>query len=578
MAVVRFPKLDILKRTSLLGDFPWLVSGLGLVLGVSLYISVLALSQPLYMMSLYDRVLSSLSRDTLIALTVIALFLLVVLGVLESYRSRLLGRLADAFDERVRPRLFPIMVRLNLDTKAGSKAFASLDVVKGFLNSSSPAHLMDLPFTPLYLAVLFALHPILGFVSLFAAAAMGFMGYRLETHYKVSIRKAQYASRVAMSVADSAVRSAEVVASMGMMSAFQAHWMSLHEQANVNERAAADEMAGVSGILKAGTLVAQTVVLGLACYLVLEDQASVGAMFAANVLVSRLVAPMQQAMMAWGGFSQAWIAWGDLRDLMSVKLPDESRTRLPPPRESLSAVQVWARPGATGVEVLRGLSFEAKAGELVGLFGPSGAGKSTLCRVLVGVLSPTRGFVRLDGVPMDSWDFDELGPHLGYVPQSIDILDGTVAENIRRFGDHDDAATIEAAQAVGIHNVIVALPDGYDTPLFSAYGALSGGQRQRLALARAIYKWPRFLILDEPNANLDLHALRSLGVLLDQLKARGSIIVLATHEPALLRRCDRLVVIRNGKTLKVVTPPQVLDQAAIPSESSQAQLEHQEEG
>ncbi len=578
MAVVRFPKLDILKRTSLLGDFPWLVSGLGLVLGVSLFISVLALSQPLYMMSLYDRVLSSLSRDTLIALTVIALFLLVVLGVLESYRSRLLGRLADAFDERVRPRLFPIMVRLNLDTKAGSKAFASLDVVKGFLNSSSPAHLMDLPFTPLYLAVLFALHPILGFVSLFAAAAMGFMGYRLETHYKVSIRKAQYASRVAMSVADSAVRSAEVVASMGMMSAFQAHWMSLHEQANVNERAAADEMAGVSGILKAGTLVAQTVVLGLACYLVLEDQASVGAMFAANVLVSRLVAPMQQAMMAWGGFSQAWIAWGDLRDLMSVKLPDESRTRLPPPRESLSAVQVWARPGATGVEVLRGLSFEAKAGELVGLFGPSGAGKSTLCRVLVGVLSPTRGFVRLDGVPMDSWDFDELGPHLGYVPQSIDILDGTVAENIRRFGDHDDAATIEAAQAVGIHNVIVALPDGYDTPLFSAYGALSGGQRQRLALARAIYKWPRFLILDEPNANLDLHALRSLGVLLDQLKARGSIIVLATHEPALLRRCDRLVVIRNGKTLKVVTPPQVLDQAAIPSESSQAQLEHQEEG
>lgn len=559
MAVIRLPKRAALARFSLLQDFPWLVTGLMLAMLVSFAISVLVLSQPLYMLSLYDRVLSSMSRDTLLSLTIIAVFLLTIMGVLEAYRAKLLGRLADALDEAIRPRLFPVMVRLNLERKVGGQAFTSLDTVRGFLNSSNPAHLMDLPFTPIYLAVLFALHPLMGWVSLAAAAGMAFMGYRMETYYKVSSKKAQLASRMAMGVADNALRSAEVVASMGMMNAFQTHWQRKHEQASESERLAGDEMAAVVGILKAGTLITQTVVLGLACYLVLEEKASIGALFASNVLVSRLVAPMQQAMMAWSSFSHAWSAWGDLKDLMNVKLPDATRTQLPPPREKLEVIHVWARPGASGEDVLRGIQFEAKAGELIGLYGPSGSGKSTLCRVLVGVLQPTRGEVRLDGAPLGSWEFDELGPHVGYVPQTIDILDGTVAENIRRFGDKDDAATIEAARAVGIHDAILALPEGYDMPIHSAYGALSGGQRQRLALARAIYKWPRILVLDEPNANLDIHAMRSLRVLLSDLRERSAIVILATHDPVLLKRCDRLVAIKNGKTVKVIAPSQLVN-------------------
>lgn len=567
--------MEVLARATLLRNFPWLVSGLVLVLLVSFVISLLVLSQPLYMMSLYDRVLSSLSRDTLLALTLIAVFLLSVMGALEVYRSKLLGRLADALDEAVRPQLFPVMLRLNLEAKVGGQAFASLDTVKGFLSSNHPAHLMDLPFTPIYLLVLFMLHPMMGWLALAAAVGMAFMGYRMETYYKVSSKRAMLASRSAMGVADNALRSAEVVASMGMVSTFQSHWQRKHEQASESERVAADEMAIVTGWLKAGTMMTQTLILGLACYLVLEEKASIGALFASNVLVSRLVAPLQQAMMAWSNFTMAWAAWGDLTDLMSVKLPDESRTRLPPPTGHLAVVSVWARPGKSGIEVLRGMTFDARAGELIGLYGPSGVGKSTLCRVLVGVLATTRGQVKLDGAPLDSWDFDELGPHIGYVPQTIDILDGTVAENIRRFGEQDDEATIEAASAAGLHEIILAMPDGYDTSIYSAYGALSGGQRQRLALARAIYKWPRILVLDEPNANLDMLAMRSLRALLDELKRRGSIVILATHDTVLLKRCDRLVVIRNGKVLKVVSPSHLVE--ANEGEANQQVLEDTEE-
>lgn len=556
MAVVRLAKLEYLKRLTLFRDFPWLISGLGLVMLVSFIISVLTLAQPLYMMSLYDRVLSSLSRDTLLALTLITTFLLGMLGFLETYRQKLLGRMADALDEVVRPRLFPVLIRLNLEKKVGGQAFASLEQVKGFFNSQHPAHLMDLPFAPIYLAVLFALHPWMGYLSLAAAVGMAFTGYRLETYYKVSSKTAQAASKKAMSTADSALRSAEVVASMGMLSAFQAHWLSQHKIAADGERAAADEMATVTGFLKAGMLLTQTLVLGLACYLVLEEQATVGALFASNVLVSRLVAPMQSAMMAWGNMTMAWSSWGDLKELLAVKLPTGDRTRLPPPSERLEAVQVWARVGG-GPEVLRGVQLVAKAGEIIGLYGPSGAGKSTFCRVLVGVLGCSKGGVLIDGAPIDSWDFDELGAHVGYVPQTIDILDGTVASNIRRFGEYDDAATIEAATTVGIHQAILRLSDGYDTQIFSAFGALSGGQRQRLAIARAIYRWPKIVVLDEPNANLDLEGLRALKLLLEQLRQRGSIVVLATHDPILLQRCDRIAVMRNGKTVKIVKPSQL---------------------
>lgn len=555
---VQLTKKDPLQQTGLLRDFPWLISGLGLVLAVSLAITLLVMSQPLYMWSLYDRVLSSLSRDTLFALTAITLFLMLIIGALEGYRAKLLGRLADSIDEAIRPRLFPVMVRVNLESKVGGQAFSSLETVKGFFNSTSPAHLLDLPFAPLYLVVLFVLHPMLGFVALGFAAGMAFLGYRMETHYKLSTKRAQIATRKAAGVADGALRSSEIVAAMGMVSSFEAHWSRVHLQASSAERSAADEMAGVSAALKAGTMIAQTTILGLACYLVLEQEATMGALFVSNILVGRLVAPIQHAMMSWNSFFNAWEAWGQLMDLQNAKLPSSDRTHFPPPTQRLDVTSLWARPVGAETDVLRGVTFSVRAGEMIGLFGPSGAGKSTLCRALVGILKIHRGSVRLDGAPLDSWDFDELGPHIGYVPQSIDIMDGTVSENIRRFGPQDDAAVLEASALVGLHPLILKLPHGYDTPLFSAYGALSGGQRQRLALARAVYKRPKLLVLDEPNANLDLYALRSLKKLLVELRDSGSIIVIATHDQGILGRCDRVVIMKGGKSVRELTPSEQL--------------------
>lgn len=532
-------------------EFPWVISSIKALVALSLLITILTLAQPLFMMSIYDRVLTSLSVETLLVLTLITLILLVIMGICESQRSKILTRLGDAVDEVIRPKLFPISVQMALQSKAPQNLFQALDSLRNFLAGGALPNLMDIPFAPLYLLVLFSLHPLLGVISLLAALSMIVLAFKLETKFKPATRSAKRSNQKALAIAEAALKTPDILASMGMIRNFQDHWKNRHEESVIESRVATDEMSVVTGVLKSSALIIQSLVLAVACYLVINDDTSIGALFVSNILVMRLVQPLQNAISSWGQFMEAMDSWNTLQPYLSASSPSErERVQLPTPSESLKINGLWAQPPGATTDVIRGLTMAANSGDVIGLVGPSGSGKTTLCRAIVGCLKPRAGEIRLDGAKLEQWWFDDLGQHIGYVPQSVDILDGTVAENIRRFGERNDEAVIEAAKLVDIHQIILNLPDGYDTHIFTAYGALSGGQRQRLALARAIYGSPFMLVLDEPSSNLDEAGRKALAELLKKIRDKSGLVILVTHDKELLPFCNRIIMMSNGKVVK----------------------------
>lgn len=513
----------------------------------SVAINLLMLTGPLYMMQIYDRVIAGRSWDTLVVLTVIALAALAALTVLDAVRMRLATRVGAFIERRLAPEIFERTVFSALEGHAyRADAVRDLAMLRGFIGGVGMFTLFDVPWLPIFLAIIFMISPPIGWLGLIVAATLLVLALGNELSTRGAYRKAASEQTNGLRQVEAATRNAEVVDALGMMRSLTRWWIASLERGGV----AADRANDLGGIWLSATkfvrMSLQVAVLALGASLVMEQQLTGGAMIACSIIMSRALAPVEQAVGTWKQFVATRAAYGRLSAFLARPLPREPAMPLPPPIGALSVDQLAYRaPGADHL-ILRGVSFSVLPGEILGIIGPSGAGKSTLARLLIGVISPSAGHVRLDGVDIHRWDREELGGHVGYLPQSIDLFGGSVAGNISRLRETTPEAIVAAAKLAGVHDLILRLPKGYETDIGEAGARISAGQRQRLALARAVFGEPRLIILDEPNSNLDAEGEEALAAALRSLARNGSTIAMVTHRPNLLQIASRVLLLADG--------------------------------
>jgi PrtD family type I secretion system ABC transporter len=511
-------------------------------------INLLILASPLYMWQIYDRVLASGRVETLIFLTLITAVALLGLGALDAVRGHILGRLGRWLDRRLTPDLITASLRRTLHgDPAGGQALRDLATVRNFLAGPGVSALLDAPWAPVFVVMIALMHPLLGLVALTAAFALLALAVVNEAASRRLLGDAAQQTICAMQRAEAAIRNADVIQAMGMRRDFIRRWSALNEAALALQLEAGDRNATLVGFSKFLRMFVQILILGVGAYLVLQSELTSGGMIAASILLGRALAPIEQSIAAW----KVLVAARDARDRLSAllaRLPPESQgMRLPTPCGRLSCEQVVYSPPGRVEPVLRGVSFAIAPGTGLGIVGPSAAGKSSLCKILVGTWQPTRGSARLDGADLFAWNADQVGRHIGYLPQDVELFAGTVGENIARLhADPDPDAVVAAAQAAGVHEMILALPQGYDTEIGEAGGHLSGGQRQRIGLARALYGRPCLVVLDEPNASLDWEGETALLGALFTAKAWGATVVIVAHQPRILAPVDQLLLLRQG--------------------------------
>ena len=520
-----------------------------MVVGVfSMVANVLLLAPTLYMLQVFDRVMLSQSELTLLMLSLITLFLFLVGAFSEWMRSRVLVRAGMRLDGMLSTRVFNASFETNLKQLGGStaKAFGDLVQVRQFLTGNGIFALFDAPWAPVYLAVLFFLHPLLGYLAIFFAlvqVALVWFGHRQTV---TPSEQAQAAASEETLYLQSKLRNVEVLEPMGIVHNLRARWLAKHGQAQRLQGQAQAVTHRITAWSKFIRYSQQSLALGAGALLVIDGQLSPGAMIAANVLMTRALAPIDLLVSTWRGFMVARSAFERLEALLEGNPErDPALTRVPPTGALLLRDVVAVAPGRSE-PILKGVSLQAQPGTATVVLGPSGSGKSTLARCMIGIWPHMEGEVLLDERPIAGWNRDELGPYLGYLPQDIELFEGSIAENIARFGEVDAEKVIAAARNAGLHDMILRFPKGYDTPIGEAGGLLSGGQRQRIGLARAIYGDPALVVLDEPNANLDDVGEAALVRAVQTLKARGSTVVLVTHRPGILAVADRLVILKNG--------------------------------
>lgn len=515
---------------------------------VSVGTGLLMLASPLYMMQIYDRVISTGNTDTLLALTIIIAFAMFGYAALEGLRTLVAQRVGIWLDRRMAGPVLSASVARALQG-GGSSAQGLRDVatVRGFVGSAAIFPLFDAPLAPLFLLVLFIVHPVLGTIALVGAVVLFSLGLANELLTRVALREASSASNQTYSSADATVRNADTIMAMAMLPAL-ARRMEGHAETWRHLQLLAGGRSGLlTAIAKAIRLLLQSAILGGGAWLVIHGQLTAGMMIAASIMMGRALAPVEQAIGAWQGLVNAQTAWQRLAELLAVRPALGSGTRMPEPAGQLVADGVVYQPAGATAPVLKSVGFRIPAGSAVGIIGPSGAGKSSLVRCIVGSARPQRGAIRLDGADMAVWDPLDRGRHVGYLPQDVELFDGTVRENIARFEEADDAEVVAAAQLAGVHEMILALPDAYETRIGERGGRLSGGQRQRLALARAVFRMPRLIVLDEPNANMDAAGEDTLVRLVATLRKAGHTVLLVTHRPNLLSAVDQVMVIRDGQ-------------------------------
>ena len=521
-----------------------------LVVGLcSMVVNVTMLAPTLYMLQVFDRVLYSRSDLTLLALSLITLFFFVVMALSEWMRSRILVRAGVQFDERLSSRVFNSSFESYLsDTRAGpSRAFTDLITLRQFITGSGIFALFDVPWAPIYVAVTFFLHPLLGWLSLLFAVVQGVLAW---FGHRTTVAPAETAARSAAEAhayLQSKLRNAEVIESMGMLGNLRRRWRQAHNASLAQNATAHGVSARVMAWSKFIRYTQQSMSLTAGAVLVIQGDLSAGAMVAANVLMNRALAPIDQLVSGWRGFVTARAAFHRLEELLAEYPERDPNLRRVAPNGEMSLTNVVASaPGRTS-PILKGITFTVPAGSITAVLGPSGSGKSTLARVMLGIWPDVSGEVLLDGLPIEGWNRIELGPYLGYLPQDIELFEGTIGENIARFGRLDSDKVIEAARCAGLHEMILRFPKGYDTPIGEAGSLLSGGQRQRIGLARAVYADPAMLVLDEPNANLDDAGEAALMATVMQLKARGKTIFLITHRSGAVAIADRIMLLQDGQ-------------------------------
>lgn len=520
-----------------------------LVVGLfSMVVNVLLLAPTIYMLQVFDRVMVSQSQLTLLMVSLITLFFFLVGAFSEWMRSRVLVRAGMRLDSILSTRVFNASFESNLKHSGSStvKAFSDLLQVRQFLTGNGIFALFDAPWAPVYLAVVFFLHPFLGFVAIFFAlvqAALVWFGHRQIVRPS---EQARTAASDEVQYVHGKLRNVEVLEPMGIVHNLRAHWQGRHVQAQDLQGQAQALTHRISSWSKFIRYSQQSLALGAGALLVIDGQLSPGAMIAANVLMTRTLAPIDLLVNTWRSFIGARAAFDRLENLLEENPERDPALVRVPPTGALLLREVTAIAPQRAEPILKSVSMRAAPGSVTVVLGPSGAGKSTLARCMIGIWPNVSGEILLDERPIANWNRDELGPHLGYLPQDIELFEGSIAENIARFGNVDAAKVIEAATNAGLHEMILRFPKGYDTPVGEAGGLLSGGQRQRIGLARAIYGNPALLVLDEPNANLDDVGEAALVRAVQTLKAKGCTVILVTHRPGILAVADRLIVLKNG--------------------------------
>jgi PrtD family type I secretion system ABC transporter len=512
----------------------------------SLAINLLYLASPLYMLQVYDRVVSSASEVTLVMLTILLLLTLATLAAIDSVRAKLLTRASLRLDRLLASRIVAATMEVAArGVGVRSQPLRDFDTFRQFITGSGIHAIFDMPWTPIYLGVIFILHPLLGSFALGSAVVLVLMAFLNEHLTKGPLAGANEAAIRNYAFTDMSLRNAEVVQAMGMMPGLLQRWGRDRNQVLERQNLASDRAATTSSVIRFLRLAMQSIILGLGAYLVIERVTTVGAMFAASILLGRALQPVEQIVGQWRNLTSARGAYRRVKDLLAANPQREATLTLPRPTGRLSVEGLsYAVPG-TNRPILRNVTFRIDPGEVLGIIGPSGAGKSTLARHIVGILAPTAGVVRLDGADVSTWPRQSLGAYLGYLPQDIELFADTVATNISRFRN-DDEEVIKAAQIAGVHDMILRLPGGYETQIGDGGAVLSGGYRQRIGLARACYDNPSLVVLDEPSSNLDSDGDAALVRCIAELKKSGATVVLISHRPNTLGAVDKILLLRDG--------------------------------
>lgn len=512
----------------------------------SFFINILALVSPLYMLQVYDRVLSSRNVATLVVLTLLCVFLFIIYGLLEALRTQVLVRGGLKFDSVARDPIFRSVLDSTLTRRgAGGQAFRDMDGVREFMTGGLIAF-CDAPWTPVFIIVSFMLHWYFGVLAVISCIIIFGLAVMNDRSTKAPVEMATVAAIAAQNDANSTLRNAEVMKAMGMWGGLQARWRVRRDEQVAWQASASDAGGAVMSGIKVFRQVVQTLILGGGAYLAIQGKISAGAMIAGSILVGRALAPIEGAVGQWKGLLNARSSWDRLQTMLRAEQANDDHMSLPEPRGVLSAEAASIVPPGGQQPTMRQASFRIDAGTLVGIVGPSAAGKSSLLRGIVGVWPCSAGVIRLDGYDIKQWDPEKLGRHLGYLPQDIELFSGTVAQNIARFTEFEAQEVIDAATLAGVHEMIQALPEGYDTAIGEGGASLSGGQRQRLAFARAVFRMPALLVLDEPNASLDQVGEMALMEAMVRLKAARRTVIFATHKVNLLNVADYIMVINQG--------------------------------
>lgn len=510
----------------------------------SFAINMLMFVSPIYMLQVYDRVLPSRSETTLVMLSLLVAGMLLTIGLLEWIRTQILVRAGVRIDRMLSRRVLSAVFHINGGGNAN--AVRDFDSVREFFTGAGFLAFLDAPWAPIFIGVCFVMNPWLGVLALGGSVVLLGLAVANEIVTRKTLGEAGRESIAASSFVESSLRSSEAVHAMGMMPAIIDRWLEKRDRVLALQASASDRAGLLMSATKFVRMLLQSAILGLGAYLAIQNVITAGAMIAASIIMGRALAPVEMAVGQWRQFINARAAYDRLKKLLEAAPDTAEPMRLPEPVGVLEADRILAAPPGGRIPVLKGVSFSLQPGEALGVIGPSAAGKSTLARALVGVWPVAGGTVRIDGSDLRNWNRDQLGPRIGYLPQDVALFDGSVAENIARFGPIDPEAVVAAAQRAGVHDIVLRLPDGYETRIGAGGSVLSGGQRQRVGLARALYGAPALVILDEPNSNLDSSGEQALLDAMTHLRERGATVIVITHRMNVLAAVTKVLILKDG--------------------------------
>lgn len=540
---------------------------LGAIVVFSGVMNILTLTGPLFMLQIYDRVVPSQSIPTLIGLAAITALLYASLGFLDQMRARILIRIGAYVDEVIHPKIFRAIVTLPLRNALpgdGLQPLRDLDQIRSFISGGGPAAFADLPFLPFQILICFLIDPLIGYAVIVGAVIIFFLTLLTDVTVRKASEEASARSSERFAVIESSRRNAEVLRALGMGRRLAERWGDVNRSYEASHQTVMERSGTYSGISKVFRMMFQSALLGLGAYLVIVDHASFGVIIAASILGARALQPIEMLVANWKGFVASRQAWSRLTRLLAQFPETEEPMPLPAPKTTLKVENLAVVPPGSNRPSVVDVNFALQGGNALGVIGPSGAGKSSLVRVVIGAWAPARGRIRLDGAALEQWHPDTLGKHVGYLPQDVELFNASIRENISRFQEADPNDIVEAAKLAGVHDLILRLPNGYETKIGTSNYILSGGQRQRIGLARALFGNPRVLVLDEPNANLDTEGEAALRQALVHCKEKGVTVIVIAHRPSILSNVDKMLFMRDGQVELFGPPAEVMARLSPP--------------